>query len=237
MARRLLLVSTSTTHGTGYLDHCAEQIQELLGGLGRVLFVPYALFNHDGYTAKARERYGRMGYELTSIHEVEDPVAAVRAAEALFIGGGNTFRLLARLYEKGLLEPIRERVAAGMPYVGTSAGSNVACVTIRTTNDMPIVEPPSFDALNLVPFNINPHYLDPDPGSTHMGETREERILQFLEENDKTVVGLREGAMLRIEDASARLLGSTGARIFRRGHPPREVGSGEDLDFLLSGSA
>jgi dipeptidase E len=207
-SRRLLLVSTSTTHGTGYLDHCAEQIQALLGDLRQVLFVPYALRDHDGYTAKARERYGRMG---------------------------NTFRLLARLYEKGLLDPIRERVAAGMPYVGTSAGSNVACVTIRTTNDMPIVEPPSFEALNLVPFNINPHYLDPVPGSTHMGETREERLLQFLEENDKIVVGLREGAMLRIEDASARLLGTVGARIFRRGHDPQEFRPGDSLDFILAG--
>lgn len=237
MARRLLLVSTSTTHGTGYLDHCADQIQDLLGNLRRALFVPYALHDHDGYTAKARERYARMGYELTSVHEVADPAAAVRAAEALFIGGGNTFRLLARLYEKGLLEPIRERVAAGMPYVGTSAGSNVACVTIRTTNDMPIVEPPSFDALNLVPFNINPHYLDPDPKSTHMGETREERLLQFLEENDKIVVGLREGSMLRIEGGGVQILGSSGARIFRRGHAPLEARPGEALDFLLAGPA
>lgn len=237
MARRLLLVSTSTTHGTGYLDHCADSIQELLGDRRRVLFVPYALFDQDGYAAKARERYAQMGYELTSVHEVDDPVAAVRAAEALFIGGGNTFRLLSRLYEQGLLAPIRERVAAGMPYVGTSAGSNVACVTIRTTNDMPIVEPPSFDALNLVPFNLNPHYLDPDPRSTHMGETREERILQFLEENDKTVVGLREGAMLRIEDESVRLLGTAGARIFHRGQPPLEVRPGEPLDFVLAGAA
>jgi dipeptidase E len=237
MARRLLLISTSTTHGTGYLDHCADQIQDLLGTLRRVLFVPYALHDHDGYTAKARERYAGMGYELTSVHEVADPVAAVRATEALFIGGGNTFRLLARLYEKDLLEPIRERVAAGMPYVGTSAGSNVACVTIRTTNDMPIVEPPSFDALSLVPFNINPHYLDPVPGSTHMGETREERLLQFLEENDKIVVGLREGAMLRIEGASVHLFGSAGARIFRREQPPLEVRPGDALDFLLAGSA
>lgn len=235
MARRLLLISTSITHGTGYLDHCAGQIQDFLGGLKRVLFVPYALHDLDGYTARARERYGRMGYELTSVHEVEDPVAAVRSTEALFIGGGNTFRLLARLYEKGLLEPIRERAAAGMPYVGTSAGSNVACVTIRTTNDMPIVEPPSFDALSLVPFNINPHYLDPDPGSKHMGETREERLLQFLEENDKIVVGLREGAMLQIEGSAVRLLGSAGARIFRRGHAPQEVRPGDPLDFLIAG--
>src|SRR4028118_1278670 len=163
----------------------------------------------------------------------DGPGAAVRATDALFIGGGNTFRLLARLYEKDLLEPIRERVQAGMPYVGTSAGSNVACVTIRTTNDMPIVQPPSFDALNLVPFNLNPHYLDPDPKSTHMGETREERLLQFLEENDKIVVGLREGAMLRIADCSVRLEGKASARIFQRGREPREFQSGAVLDFVL----
>jgi dipeptidase E len=236
MARRLLLVSTSTTHGTGYLDHCADQIQDLLDGRRRVLFVPYALYDQDAYAAKARERFGRMGCELTSVHEVADPVAAVRATEALFIGGGNTFRLLAKLYEQGLVDPIRERAAAGMPYVGTSAGSNVACVTIRTTNDMPIVQPPSFDALNLVPFNLNPHYLDPDPGSTHMGETREERLRQFLEENDKIVVGLREGAMLRIDGPSVRLLGSPGARIFRRGHAPQEARPGDPLDFILTGA-
>ncbi|HYU31309.1 MAG TPA: dipeptidase PepE [Thermoanaerobaculia bacterium] len=237
MARRLLLISTSTTHGTGYLDHCADQIQDLLGNLRRVLFVPYALYDHDAYAEKARERYARMGYELTSVHEADDPAAAVRGADALFIGGGNTFRLLTRLYEKDLLEPIRRRVAAGMPYVGTSAGSNVACVTIRTTNDMPIVQPPSFDALDLVPFNLNPHYLDPDPASTHMGETREERLRQFLEENDKVVVGLCEGAMLRIEGSSVRLLGSAGARIFRRGHEPQERRPGDALDFLLAGAA
>jgi dipeptidase E len=237
MARRLLLGSTSTTFGTGYLDHIADQIQDLLGSRRQVLFVPYALFDHNAYAAKARERFAQMGYELTSVHEVADPVTAVAATEALVIGGGNTFRLLARLYEKNLLAPIRARVEAGMPYVGTSAGSNVACVTIRTTNDMPIVEPPSFDALNLVPFNINPHYLDPAPGSTHMGETREERLLQFLEENDKVVVGLREGAMLRIEGDSVQLLGAPGARIFRRGHAPQEVRPGDPLDFVLAGAS
>ena len=234
MPKRLLLVSTSTTYGTGYLDHCADEIRNLLGPARRVAFVPYALFYHDAYAEKARERYGRMGYELTSVHEVDDPAGLIRSADALFIGGGNTFRLLARLYEKDLLRPIRERVAAGMPYVGASAGSNVACVTIRTTNDMPIVEPPSFDALALVPFNINPHYLDPDPASKHMGETREERIIQFLEENDRTVVGLREGSMLRIEGASVTLKGQTGARVFRRGQAPLEHRPGEPLDFLLA---
>ena len=181
MSRRLLLISSSRTHSTGYLDHCAAEIGDFLGPVGRVLFVPFALRDHAGYAATARERFAAMGYRLDSLHEAgDDPAAAARAvaeAEAMFIGGGNTFRLLKTLYDLELLAPIRRRVEAGMPYLGASAGSNVACVTIRTTNDMPIVEPPSFDALDLVPFNLNPHYLDPDPGSTHRGETREERIL------------------------------------------------------------
>ena len=152
-----------------------------------------------------------MGYELTSIHIAANPAQAVKDTDAIFIGGGNTFRLLKTLYDFDLLGPIRERVADGMPYIGSSAGSNVAAPTIKTTNDMPIVQPPSFDALGLVSFQINPHYLDPDPNSKHMGETREERIRQFLEENDTPVVGLREGAMLRIENGETILRGSTGA--------------------------
>ena len=150
----------------------------------------------------------------------------------MFIGGGNTFRLLKALYDFDLLGPIRERVQNGMPYIGSSAGSNVAAPTIRTTNDMPIVEPPSFDALGLVSFQINPHYIDPDPNSKHMGETREERIVQFLEENDTPVVGLREGAMLRIEHGETILRGSTGARIFRKGFDQLETLPGAHLDPL-----
>jgi dipeptidase E len=232
--RRLLLVSNSTLHGSGYLDHCAAHIQELLGGVSRVLFVPYALHDRDGYAAQARARFGALGYRLDSIHEAADPRAAVRAAEAVFIGGGNTFRLLRELYAQDLLDPLRERVRSGMPYIGSSAGSNVACLTIGTTNDMPIVQPPSFAALALVPFNLNPHYLDPDPGSRHMGETREVRIRQFHEENPQPVVGLREGAMLRIAGDRMTLLGVTGARIFRRGRDPEEITPGTELGELLA---
>ncbi|HVQ38202.1 MAG TPA: dipeptidase PepE, partial [Pyrinomonadaceae bacterium] len=155
-------------------------------------------------------------------------------AEAIFIGGGNTFRLLKALYDFDVLARIKSRAEDGMPYMGASAGSNVAGPTIRTTNDMPIVEPPSFDALGLVPFQINPHYLDPDPGSTHMGETREERILQFLEENEAPVVGLREGAMLRVEGGIAMLKGSAGARIFRKGELPIEAAPGADISKLVT---
>lgn len=235
MGKRLLLVSTSQTYGTGYLDHCAPEVVELFGGVKRVLFVPFALYDRDAYATKARERFEEMGYGLDSVHEADDPRRAVEEAEAIFIGGGNTFRLLETLYRLEMIDPIRRRVEAGAPYMGTSAGSNVAGATIKTTNDMPIVEPPSFDALALVRFQINPHYVDPEPGSTHMGETRETRIREFLEENDQTVVGLREGAMLRIEGPLAVLRGARGARIFRRGHDPEEVEHGAHLDALLEG--
>jgi len=221
--KRLLLISNSTLYGSGYLDHAETEIQNFLGDLKRVLFVPYALFDRDKYAATAHARFQKMGYELTSVHTAADPIAAVNETEAIFIGGGNTFRLLKTLYDVELIEPIRNRVLNGMPYIGSSAGSNIAAPTIKTTNDMPIVQPPSFNALALVSFQINPHYLDPDPSSKHMGETREERIMQFLEENDTTVVGLREGAMLRIENGETILRGSTGARIFRRGREPLEI--------------
>jgi dipeptidase E len=224
------LISNSTLHGSGYLDHAEGEIRDFLGNVRKVLFVPFALFDRDAYAAKARERFAAMGYELTSIHEVENQQETVENAEAVFISGGNTFRLLKSLYECGLLEPIRRRVKSGMPYIGSSAGSNVAAPTIKTTNDMPIVEPPSFTALGLVHFQINPHYLDPDPASKHMGETREERLLQFLEDNKTPVVGLREGAIIRVENGSAMLKGSTGARIFRCGHEAIEVLPGARLD-------
>lgn len=230
--RRLLLISNSTLHGSGYLDHAETEIRDFLGELKHVLFVPFALADRDKYASTAQARFQKMGYELTSIHTAANPVQAIKDADAMFIGGGNTFRLLKALYEFDLLDVIRERVDAGMPYIGSSAGSNMACPTIRTTNDMPIVEPPSFSALGLVSFQINPHYLDPDPSSKHMGETRAERIIQFLEENETPVVGLREGAMLRVESGETILRGSTGARIFRRGFEPLEVSPGANLDDL-----
>lgn len=237
MPRHLLLISTSTTHGTGYLDHAADAIEALLDGKKSVLFVPFARpsgLSHDAYTAKARERFAAMDRELTGLHEHADPVAAVEQAEAVFIGGGNTFVLLRELYQTGVMDAIRRRVRAGMPYMGTSAGSNVACKTMSTTNDMPIVYPPSFDALNLVPFNINPHYLDPLPGSTHMGETRETRIREFHHFNDPPVVGLREGAWLHVQGDVMTLEGARPARLFRKHEEPEEYAPGADLSFLLA---
>ena len=232
--RKLLLISNSTLHGSGYLDHAESEIRNFLGNVQTVLFVPFALYDRDAYTETARKRFQQMGYVLDSVHTASNPQAAVTNAEALFIGGGNTFRLLKSLYDADVLETIRRRVNEGMPYIGSSAGSNVAAPTIKTTNDMPIVQPPSFAALGLVPFQINPHFLDPDPQSTHKGETREERIRQFLEENSRPVVGLREGAMLLVENDSVLLKGSSGARIFRRGQDPIEVKPGEKIDHLLA---
>ena len=233
MTKRLLLISNSTSHGSGYLDHCADEIQDFLGPTKRILFVPFALQDLDGYAAIARERFAQMGYGLDSIHESTQAKEAVLSADALFIGGGNTFRLLNHLIEQDLVDDIRQRVENSMPYIGTSAGSNVACITIKTTNDMPIVEPPTFDALNLVSFNINPHYLDPDPTSTHKGETREQRIQEFLEENNCVVVGLREGTWIRAEGSKATLGGQNGARLFVRDQEARELSPGDSLDFLL----
>lgn len=233
MARRLLLVSTSTVFGTGYLDHAEAAMRALFAGVGRVLFVPWALHDLDAYADKARERFARMGLGLDSIHAALDPREAVETAKAFFIGGGNTFRLLRRLQDEGLIEAIRRRVDAGVPYAGTSAGSNVATVSIHTTNDMPIVWPRTLDALGLVPFNINPHYLAPDPATTHMGETRDQRIREFHEEHDRPVIGLREGSMLVVDDASCRLSGSAGARIFERGKPAVDVEPGAELSAYL----
>ena len=231
--KRVLLISNSTLYGGGYLDHAEIEIRDFLGSTSEVLFIPYALHDRDAYAATARERFEKMGYGLVSIHTSPNAEQAVTGAKAIFIGGGNTFRLLKALYDADVLQLIRQRVAEGMPYIGSSAGSNVAGPTIKTTKDMPIVQPPSFDALRLVPFQISPHFLDPDPNSTHMGETQEERILQFLEENDTPVAGLREGAMVRAENGSHVLRGSSGARMFRKDHEPVETKPGEQLDHLF----
>lgn len=234
MSKRLLLISNSTAHGGGYLDHCETEIRDILSNVSRVVFIPFALHDRDGYARKARERLGRMGFEVHSLHDARDPKELVRSAEAFFTGGGNTFRLLDELCRRDLIKSIRAAVDGGAVYMGSSAGSNIACVTIKTTNDMPIVQPPTFDALNLVPFNINPHYLDPDPASTHMGETRETRIREFHEMNDPVVVGLREGSMLRIAERSVILKGTTGARVFRKGRDAEEYPPGSEMDFLLA---
>ncbi|GAB2993425.1 dipeptidase PepE [Amycolatopsis acidiphila] len=230
---RLLLLSNSTAPGRRYLEHAADALAEVLADVRRVVFVPFALTDHDGYTAQVAEALAAHGVEVLGAHQ-DDPIKLFNSAQAVFVGGGNTFRLLRELYARELLAPIRDRVAHGTVYIGSSAGTNVACPTIRTTNDMPIVQPPAFEASGLVPFQINPHYLDPVDGDRHMGETREERIEQFLEENDVPVLGMREGTWLRREDSTLTLGGETvGARLFRRGTAPAEIEPGADLSELL----
>ncbi|HWR13610.1 MAG TPA: dipeptidase PepE [Terriglobales bacterium] len=231
MNKRLLLISSSRVHGGGYLDHAENEIRDLFAGVQRVLFVPYALKDQDGYASVVRAKFEATGYGLDSIHTAADPKQAVNSAQGIFIGGGNTFRLLNTLYKLDLISAIRARVEAGMPYMGSSAGSNVAGLSIKTTNDMPIVQPPSFEAIGLLKIQINPHYLDADPNSTHMGETREQRLKEYLEENDVPVVAIREPAMLRVENDRVQLKGAKGARIFRRGMEPYELEPGSLVEF------
>lgn len=231
---RVLLISNSTLYSRGYLDHAEQAIRDFLGPDRSVLFFPFALHDRNGYAAKARERFAAMGYTVDSAHSVENAQEAIKRADAFFIGGGNTFRLLKALQDLELIEPIRRRVREeGVPYIGSSAGSNVAGPTIKTTKDMPIVQPRSFDAIGLVPFQISPHFQDPDSNSKHMGETQEERIIQFLEENDTPVLGMREGAWVLAEAGKVTLQGTNGARIFRRGLEPVEAKTAEDITGLV----
>lgn len=229
-SRRLLLISNSTLHGSGYLDHVEKEIVAFLGPRKRVAFIPHAMHDRDAYAARARARFATMGYELRSVHE---PGVSLDGADAYFVGGGNTFRLLDALQQLDLITAIRRGVATGIPYLGSSAGSIVAGPSLRTTKDMPIIQPRTFEALGLVPFQISPHYLDPDPGSTHMGETQEERIFQYHEVNDAPVVGLREGSMLVVDEGAIVLAGRVAARIFRKGSQPVEVEPGGRLEHLL----
>src|SRR5215471_6145994 len=233
--QRILLISNSTFYGRGYLDHVEQQIKSFLGSPRKVLFFPFAIFDRDTYAAKAKVRFAAMGYSLETAHAVPDSHKAIEQTDAIFIGGGNTFRLLKALQDLDLLDPIRRKVKGGAPYIGSSAGSNVAGPTIKTTKDMPIVQPRSFDSLGLVPFQISPHFQDSDPDSRHMGETQEERIVQFLEENETPVVGIREGAWLLCENGGVTLRGEAGARIFRRGEVPVEAKPGDNIINLVGG--
>ena len=216
----------------------ASAIRDFFGDIGQLLFVPYALQDHDGYIKSMTERGLHGGYELNGIHRHADPVRAVEEARGIFIGGGNTFRLLNDLYRFGLLDVIRDRVRHGVPYLGVSAGTNVACPTIKTTNDMPIVQPPSLDALGLVPFQVNPHYFtgqtfvkaEGDSFHEHFGETRDDRLREFHELNDTAVVGLWEGGLLRVENGRVLLLGAP-ARVFRKGQAPVDMAPGSRLDL------
>lgn len=235
--RRLLLISNgSELIGDHPSQFFHDALRDFFGtSVRRVLFVPFAavISSEDGYRDKVRKHFGPMGYEVESLHDAQDASAAVARADAFAVGGGNTFKLLRGLYEAGVVEMIRERVERGAPYVGWSAGSNVACPTIRTTNDMPIVEPPTFRAFGFVPFQLNPHYTDYHPPG-HMGETRDERLGEFVHVNPGVrVLGLHEGTMLRVEGDDVQLLGGKPARYFVKGAEPRDIAPAESFNFLL----
>ena len=228
MHRSLLL------HSGGDVSSALNDIAAHLGGAQRAVFLPYARGDHDEYAALMADRMARVGVTINSAHAAEVPALAVEESDAILVGGGNTFRLLHALHQYALLDVIRTRVAAGVPYFGASAGSNVACPTIRTTNDMPIVETRTFEALDLVPFQINPHYVDPPPPELRVGETRAERLQEFLEENDATVIGLREPSWVVVNDDRMILRGAGGAVVYRRGSEPEHVQPGTDLSRLLA---
>ena len=231
----LLLISNSTNAGEEYLKYPINQIAEHLAGVSEVVFVPYAAvtFSYDEYERKVQQRFDEIGVRVRSVHREKNPRRAILEAEAICVGGGNTFALTKKMQEQGLMTAILRRVKEGVPYVGWSAGSNVCCPTICTTNDMPIVEPQSFKAIGAVKFQINPHYLDANPEG-HAGETREQRIEEYIEANPRRyVVGLREGCMLRLREGRLELIGSRPMRIFKRGIAPYELQAGDDLQFLL----
>lgn len=243
MKRNLLLISNSTNVGEAYLGWPKNYIKDFLSGkVKRVLFVPYAGVNlsdqgltasFDIYEKKVAAVFAELGFEIYSIHSQSDPVKAVKEAECIAVGGGNTFHLVYMLHKNNLIEAVRERIAEGMPFLGWSAGANVACPTLRTTNDMPIIEPASFNCFNVVPFQINPHYLDAHPAG-HGGETREQRINEFTEINPEVdVVGLREASLLEVHDNKMQIKGRHGIRLFRRGEAAREIGLTEDVSWLL----
>lgn len=232
---RLLLISNSTNAGEEYLSFPRENINTFLGNAKKIVFIPYAAvtFSYDEYEHKVNTSLSKIGYKVQGIHRYSNPKKAIKKADAIITGGGNTFRLVQMLHHYKLINTLRKKIGKGTPYIGWSAGSNIACPTLKTTNDMPIVEPESFETLNIIPFQINPHYLDANPNG-HAGETREQRIEEFKAVNPDTyVAGLREGTMLKIEDNCIELIGNRSCRIFKQGVSSFEVSPGEDCNFLL----
>lgn len=234
--KNLIIASTSTVHGSGYLEYLLDELALFFKDVNTIVFIPYARPSGillEDYTKKAREAFKKIDKNVMGIHEFENPIEAIHNAEAIFTGGGNTFVLLYQLYKNNLLEPLKKSVLKkGTPYLGTSAGSNICGLTINTTNDMPIVYPPSFKALSFVPFNINPHYLDPIPNNKHMGETRETRIKEFHAYHTQPVIGLREGSWLQVTETSIKLKGPLTARVFEYNKTPYEIESGTELKDL-----
>lgn len=235
--KKLLIVSTSTVHGKPYLSYITPEIKAHFVGVKQIIFVPYARpggITWDEYTAIAKKYFNSINIDVKGLHEFTDPVAALKSAEGIFTGGGNTFVLLKELYDQNIISTLKSVIEKGTPYMGTSAGSNLTGQTINNTNDMPIVYPPSFNALGVIPFNINPHYLDPDPNSKHMGETREKRIGEYHTYNNLRVAGIREGSYLKLENGQLSLGGELPMRLFEQGKEPREIQPGEDIQFMMN---
>ena len=233
--KRIIIASTSTLHGGGYLEYLLPTLSVHFNTVKNLLFIPFARpsgITLDEYTRKVSEAFAQIGINVQGIHEFDNPIEALENAEGIFTGGGNTFLLVTQLYKTGIIETLEKVVKNGTPYLGTSAGSNICGLTMGTTNDMPIVYPPSFNTLGFVPFNINPHYLDPIEGSTHMGETRETRINEFHHFNSQPVLGLREGSWLEVSGNKITLKGALTARLFRQNETPVEVESESDLSDL-----
>ncbi|MDT0689448.1 dipeptidase PepE [Salegentibacter sp. F188] len=230
-----ILASTSTLHGQDYLEYLLPEIKRLYKEASEVIFIPFARpggISLNEYTQKAGDAFKMANIDLKGIHEFENPQEALKNAKGIFTGGGNTFILVSELYRRKLMQPLKDAIMAGTPYLGTSAGSNIAGLTMQTTNDMPIVHPPSFKTLGIIPFNINPHYLDPDQNSTHKGETRETRIKEFHSINSQPVVGLREGSWLEISNNKISLKGELSARIFKKDQLPYELDANSTLTDL-----
>ena len=233
--KNIIIASTSTLHGGNYLEYLLPELQSFFSNVKQLLFIPYARpsgISHDDYTKKVSEAFNKINISAKGIHEFENQVEAIENAEGIFTGGGNTFLLVSQLYKNNVIDAVEKVVKNGTPYLGTSAGSNICGLTMNTTNDMPIVYPPSFRTLGFVSFNINPHYLDPIEGSTHMGETRETRINEFHHFNPQPVVGLREGSWLAVKGNSVKLKGTLTARIFKRNEKPIEVIPETELNDL-----
>ena len=233
--KQILIASTSTVHGSGYLEYLLDSLKVHFKNANTVLFIPYARpggISHQDYTEIVRIAFSKINKAVKGIHEFDNPKDAIKSAEAIFTGGGNTFVLVNQLYKNNLMSELRSTIESGTPYLGTSAGSNICGLTIGTSNDMPIMYPPNFNALGLIPFNINPHYLDPEPSSTHMGETRETRIIEFHEFNSQPVIGLREGSYLEIKGSKIVLMGPLKARIFEKNRQPYELETMSDLSSL-----
>jgi dipeptidase E len=233
--KNLIIASTSTVYNGDYLDYLLGELDLLFANCQTIIFIPYARpggITHDDYTEKVRSVFAKINKSVVGLHEFENPTEAITRAEGIFTGGGNTFLLVTQLYENKVMAVLSETIKKGTPYLGTSAGSNITGVSMQTTNDMPIMYPPSFATLNVIPFNLNPHYLDPDSNSQHMGETRETRIKEFHAFNSTAVLGLREGSWLRVNGDQIVLKGGLTARLFQQNETPIEIESGTDLSFL-----